>query len=71
MGKTKKSVDEKIDDLAVAVGHGFNEQRQDMRDLESRLVERLDRIESKVTGLAGRVEILEDVVRMVRTKLSL
>jgi hypothetical protein len=70
MGK-KKSIDEKIDDLAVAVGHGFDEQRQERREMEGRLIERLDRIESKVTGLAGRVDVLEDVVRMVRTKLSI
>ena len=73
-----KSMEEKIDDLALAVGRGFEDvyQRIDtgFREVHGeleRIEDRLERIESKVTGLSGRVEVLEDTMRMVRTKLSI
>ncbi len=67
----RKSAEEMIEELALSVARGFEEVRQDVSHGFAEVHRRLDQIESKVTGLAGRVEVLEDIVRMVRTKLSL
>ena len=40
-------------------------------DLETRLTAKIDKIDYKVTGLAGRVEVLEDTIRVIKTKLSI
>ena len=48
-----------IEELALSVARGFEEVRQDVNQGFADLHQRLDRIESKVTGLAGRVEVLE------------
>lgn len=39
--------------------------------LENRLTEKIEKVEFKVTGLSGRVEALEDTVRLIKTKLAI
>ena len=76
--KKTKTTEELLENLAISVDKGFRtsdeqheETRKEIREAESRLEKRLDKIEVKVTGLSGRVEVLEDQMRVVRTKLSL
>jgi hypothetical protein len=67
----KKSVEEKIDDLALSVAKGFDEVYRRMNQQEDRLGSRLDRIEYLVSGEERRVSILEDRVRQLATKTGL
>jgi hypothetical protein len=67
----KKSVEEKIDDLALSVAKGFDEAYRRMNQQEDRLGSRLDRIEYLVSGEERRVSILEDRVRQLATKTGL
>ncbi len=40
-------------------------------ELEKRLGDKIDGVNAKVTGLSGRVEQLEDDMRLVKTKLAI
>ena len=70
----KKTTEQMIEDLAIAVGKGFEEmgrQFSELREQVRGVEDRLDRIDAKVTDLSGRIEIREDQMRLDRTKLSL
>src|SRR5260221_13353668 len=78
----KKTVEEKIDDLALSVAKGFDEVykrtqngteqlRKELGGVESRLAERLDRIEYHVGRDEARISTLEARMRQVLTKLGL
>jgi hypothetical protein len=67
----KKSMEDKIDDLALSVAKGFDEVYHRMDQGEGRLGERLDRIEYLITGQERRVSILEDRVRQLANKAGL
>ncbi len=74
----KKTTDQKIDELALAIGRGLNELRQDVHNgfvaVDSRLDgidQRLDRIEFLISGQDRRISILEDRMRQVSEKLGL
>jgi hypothetical protein len=74
----QKSTDEKIDELALMVGRGFDELRADVKvgfvAVEQRFTaveERLERIEFHVSGQDRRMTVLEDRVRQLATKVGL
>ncbi|MSU55072.1 MAG: hypothetical protein EXS46_00855 [Candidatus Taylorbacteria bacterium] len=78
MAKKVKTIDEKIEELAVITQRGFS-------DLESKMVkgfanvheeikevkETVDRIEYRVNTHDRRIENLEDKVRVISTKVGL
>ena len=66
-----KTTDEKIDDLALMVGRGFDELRGDIRAGFAAIEQRLDRVEYHVSGQDGRLNVLEDRVRQLATKIGL
>ena len=67
----KKTADEKIDELALMIGRGFDELRKDMNAGFAAVEQRLDRIESKVDGQDRRITTLEDRVRQLATKIGI
>jgi hypothetical protein len=74
----KKIIDEKIDELALAVGRGFDELRQEVRDGFAAVSKRFDAVEQRlesveflVSGQDRRISILEDKMRMVSVKIGL
>lgn len=74
----KKTIEEKIDDLAIMVGRGLEEVRNDGRDgikaVNARfdaIDEGLERIEFQVSGQDRRMTVLEDRVRQLATKVGL
>jgi hypothetical protein len=74
----QKSTDEKIEELALMVGRGFDELRADVKAgfvaVEQRFTaveERLERIEFHVSGQDRRMTVLEDRVRQLATKVGL
>lgn len=76
--KKKQTVEEKIDDLAIMVGRGLEEVRNDGRDgakaVNARfdaIDEGLERIEFQVSGQDRRMTVLEDRVRQLATKVGL
>ena len=67
----KKTTDEKIDELALMVGRGFDELRRDTKAGFAALEQRLDRIEAHVAGQDRRLTTLEDRVRQLATKVGI
>ena len=66
-----KTTDEKIDALAVAVKNGFDGVYQKLDGVEKRLTQRIEILEHRVLSEhATRLEILEDDMRKVKTKLG-
>jgi len=68
---SKKTVDEKIDDLAISVKNGFDQSASDLKGLEDRLTDSLDKIEFNTNSQERRITILEDKVRMISVKVGL
>lgn len=74
----RKNPDEKLDELALMIGRGFNELRDTMdvrfagveRQLGS-IEQRLDRVEFLVNGQDNRISVLEDRVRQIGVKIGL
>lgn len=69
----EETTQKKIDHLTSLVEALAGKMAEDFYQMNQRfdaVDNRLDRIEAKITGLGGRVEVLEDIVRMVRTKLN-
>lgn len=63
----RKNPDEKLDELALMIGRGFNELRDNMNakfaSVEQQLggiEQRLDRVEFLVNGQDNRISVLED-----------
>jgi len=71
MAKKQKTVEEKIDDLAAMTQRGFVAVATDLRELEKRMNDRFDRLEFHMTAHERRIEILEDKVRIISTKIGL
>ncbi|GEM_PF-5403949 len=71
MSGKKKTIDEKIEDLAVMVEKGFSRGEAELHAVEKRLTDRFDRIEFHMSTHERRIEILEDKMRIVSTKLGL
>ena len=67
----KKTTDEKFDELALMIGRGFDELRREIKSEFAAVEDRLDRIESHVTGQDRRITTLEDRVRQLATKIGL
>jgi hypothetical protein len=67
----KKTTDEKIDELAMMIGRGFDELRREIKSEFSAVEARLGRIESHVAGQDRRITTLEDRVRQLATKIGL
>ena len=74
----KKTVEEKIDDLAIMVGRGLeevrNEGRAGVKAANARfdvIDQVLERIEFQVSGQDRRMTVLEDRVRQLATKVGL
>lgn len=74
----KKSIDDKIDDLALRVGRGLNELRQEIREGFAAVGQRfdavevrLDRIEFLSSAQERRISIVEERVRMLAVKVGL
>jgi hypothetical protein len=74
----KKTTDEKIDELALSVGRGFDELRQEIGEGFSAvgrgfdaLEIRLDRIAFLAAAQERRISIIEDRVRMLAVKAGL
>jgi hypothetical protein len=74
----KKTVEEKIDDLALMVGRGLeevrNEGRVGVKAVNARfdaIDQGLERIEFQVSGQDRRMTVLEDRVRQLATKVGL
>ncbi|MEK9201761.1 MAG: hypothetical protein AAB944_02210, partial [Patescibacteria group bacterium] len=64
-----KTTDEKIDELAIAVKHGFDQTAT--KDDVKRLEQRIDILEYRILNThANRLDILEDAMRQVKTKLG-
>jgi hypothetical protein len=78
MVKKQTSVEEKLDDLALMVGRGLEEVREDVRAGSKAAVarfdavdERLERIEFQVSGEDQRINVIEDRIRQLATKVGL
>lgn len=79
--KTKKTVEELIEDLATMTSKGFEEVSGRLDGVEGKLgkvegemkevVKRLDRIEYGMVSHKRRLSILEDKMRIVSVKLGL
>ncbi len=74
----KKSIDEKLDDIALMVGRGLQEVREEVRAGSQAAAGRFDaiqqnleRIEFHVSGQDRRMTVLEDRVRQLATKVGL
>lgn len=74
----KKTTDDKIDDLAIAVAGGLEELRQQIREgfaaVSSRfddVEQRLERVEFFVSGQDRRISIVEDRLRQLAIKVGL
>jgi hypothetical protein len=70
----KKSAEEIIEELALAVHAGFEHADKQMTLAMQSLgdiTERLGRIEYLLTGHEGRISALEDKVRQVATKIGI
>ena len=59
MPMPKDTLDDKIDNLAVAVGKGFKE-----------VGERFDRLEGRMGGIEGRMGVLEQKIDLLRTDVA-
>ncbi len=66
-----KTTDEKIDELALMVGRGFDELRGEIKSGFAAIEQRLERVEYHVSGQDRRLNILEDRVRQLATKAGL
>ena len=84
MGKRKKTAEEMIEDLAGMVERGFAEAaadvergfaetatKTDLNDFRKEVNHRFDRVEFNANGFGRRIEILEDRVRLISTKIGL
>lgn len=81
MSKKQKKKETTLDDLAIMVQKGFSETARDFSEVKTGLGEvkkelvdannRLDRIEFHTNTHERRIEILEDKMRIVSTKLGL
>ncbi len=72
--KTKKTVEELIESLAVMTQKGFDEVSGRLDGVEGgmkEVVKRLDRIEYGMVSHERRISILEDKMQIVSTKLGL
>jgi hypothetical protein len=67
----KKTTDQKIDELALMIGRGFDELRREIKSEFAAVEDRLGRIESHVAGQDRRITTLEDRVRQLATKVGL
>ena len=74
MTKKVKTIDEKIEELAVITQRGFTDVDKKLEVLSSDLKEvkeTVDRIEYRVNTHDRRIENLEDKVRVISTKVGL
>ena len=74
MVKKVKTIDEKIEELAVITQRGFTDVDKKLEVLSSDLKEvkeTVDRIEYRVNTHDRRIENLEDKVRVISTKIGL
>lgn len=67
---THPSVEQMIEDLAIAVGKGFQEMQARFERIEHDMRDGLERIDFNTSGLARRIDVLEDQMRVMRTTLS-
>jgi hypothetical protein len=74
----KKSIDDKIDDLALSVGRGLNEVRQEIREGFAAVGQRFDAVEVRLERIEflssaqeRRISIVEDRVRQRATTAGL
>ena len=67
MTKKTKTIDEKIDDLAAMTQRGFADVHAEIKEVQ----ETVDRIEFRVNSHDRRIDILEDKVRVISTKVGL
>ena len=67
----KITTDEKIDELAIIIGRGFEELRREIKSEFAAVEDRLGRIESHVAGQDRRITTLEDRVRQLATKIGI
>lgn len=76
MVKKRKSVEEKIDDLAEMVARGFSELHETIANNATKkelkeVVSLLERIEFHTNTHERRIEMLEDKIRTISTKIGL
>lgn len=77
MAKKKvKTIEEKIDDLAAMTARGFSDIEKQMTTIATKddlkeVTARLDRIEFHMNTHERRIEMLEDKMRIVSTKIGL
>ncbi len=69
MAKKVKTIDEKIEELAVITQRGFavTATKEDVKEI----IDRLDKIEFRINTHDRRVDNLEDKVRVISTKIGL
>ena len=67
----KKTVDEKIDELAISIGRGFIAVDDQFKELRKYFDDRFDRLEFLVAGQERRLTILEDKMQQVARKVGL
>ena len=66
-----KKLEVQIENLAIAVHNGFKEMREEMDRRFTEVDQRFDRVEMLLLGHTNRIEILEDKVRLISTKIGL
>ncbi len=69
-----QTTDDKIDALALAIGRGFDEVHRKLDDIRGDVresISRIDHLKLQTGGLSGRVEVLEDTIRVIKTKLEI
>jgi len=77
MVKKKKSVEEMVGDLAEMTARGFYDiektmaTKEGLKDLEKRIDDRFDHMEFFMNTHERRIEMLEDRVRIISTKIGL
>lgn len=74
----KVTLEKQIENLAIAVNEVFkeirefkNEIRNEISGLKEYMDKRLDRLEMYVMGHENRIDVLEDKVRIINTKIGL
>ncbi len=78
MAKKKKTTDELVEGLAVMVQRGFAGTKSDLEDFRKdvdnfrkEVNHRFDRVEFHLSSHERRIEVLEDKMRLVSTKIGL
>jgi hypothetical protein len=76
----KKTVDQKIEELAIMIGKGFaatatkadiEAVAKEMQDGFAAADQRLERIEFSTSGLTRRLDTVEDRIRQIATKIGI